>query len=183
MIRTHSHKRSLFGITLKSLKKYFLKSILFFNFFIVKMIKAHFCLLRTHPQTLLLCSTLSFTVSTTNRLGTTMGGTGWCGSSLCLGATTRPRCWKSLMSARRLTPTHSSASSDLTTPARCSASVSLPTSLLASKPTPFFLRVQAMVSAQLATCFYLSFLKTFFFLPFLNSVFLSDLQLNKYECT
>lgn len=130
-----------------------------------------------------MCSNLSFTVSTTNRQGTTTVATGWCGSSLCLGAATRPRCWKSLRSARKLTPAHSSVSSDLTTPARCSASVSLPTSLLATKP--FFLCLHLWFNCMRSTTgFIFSFrnLNSFSFFVFLNSVFLSDLQLSKDEC-
>lgn len=68
------------------------------------------------------------TVKTTSPRGTTMAGTGPCGSCPCMGALTRLKWCKRSRRPRRSTRKPSFGSSDSTTCAKCSALVSLPSS-------------------------------------------------------
>ncbi|XP_061994280.1 ribulose bisphosphate carboxylase small subunit, chloroplastic 1 isoform X2 [Rosa rugosa] len=77
--------------------------------------------------------TVSSTVRTTSPPGTMTDVTGQCGSSPCSDAPTLPRLLLSSKRPRRLTPKPSSGSSDLTTFAKYSVLVSLPTSQQATK--------------------------------------------------
>lgn len=66
--------------------------------------------------------------TTTGPPGTTMAGTGPCGSCPCMGALTQPKYWTRSGSARRNTRKPSFGSLDSTMCAKCNASVSSPTS-------------------------------------------------------
>lgn len=111
------------------------------------------------------------TVSMQEYQGTTMVATGPCGSCPCLGAQMQPRCWRSLMSWSNITQMAMLGSLASTMFAKCSASVSLPTSLLALKlfsPNFNLLTLSFLGFVQLGSMFLKCSLFAFTFFPFLS---------------